>query len=303
MNELNRKRQKGIGKKFFGQEMSAWMLILPAIICIYFVIIRPQVLGTIWSFHDMKGYNVGDFVGLDNYKRVLADSMFTKALKNTLTYVGLSVVVGYFVPIVIAIMLNEMVHMRSTMRLLIYLPSLLPATATSLLWYLMYYPDQGGLLNMFLSWFNMAPNEWLQEPNITILCIVVSMTWNGMGATVIYYFASLQGVSRELFEAAMVDGAGFFKRCQIITLPHILPIALLLLVKQIIGVFSILDQPLQMTGGGPNGASTTLGLMAYEYGFVSVKPQFAMVIGVIMFLILMVFTIFYFFLDKKLSDN
>lgn len=303
LETVRKKKAGNFTAKFFKQELSAWVILLPAIICIYYVVIRPQVFGTAWSFYDMKGYNLGEFVGLENYRRVISDSMFMKSLINTFIYVGLSIVIGYMLPIIIAIMLNEMVHMRSSMRLMIYLPALMPATTTALLWYLMYYPDNGGLLNMVLSMFGKEPYGWLQDSGKTILYIVISMTWNGMGATVIYYFASLQGVSRDLFEAAIIDGAGFWKRCTTITVPHIIPIALLLLVRQIIGVFSIIDQPLQMTGGGPNGASSTLGLMAYNYGFVSVKPQFAMVVGVIMFLILIVFTLFYFFLDKKLSAD
>ena len=100
------------------------------------------------------------------------------------------------------------------------------------------------------------------------------------------YCIILRHFSRELYEAAIIDGAGFFRRIKTITMPHIAGISLLFLVRQIIGVFSVMEQPLQMTDGGPNGASTSLGLLAYRYGFVSIKPDFAMAVGVIMFLIL-----------------
>ena len=118
-----------------------------------------------------------------------------------------------------------------------------------------------------------------------------------------YYFAALQGINRELYEATLIDGAGFFRRMITVTLPHIYGIVLLFLIQQIIGIFSIMEQPLQMTGGGPNGASMTLGLLAYRYGFVSVRPNLAMAIGVIMFLILMVVTCFYFFVNKRIENN
>ena len=283
------------------RDVSAWMLILPALLLVYLCILRPQILGTYWSFFDMKGYKVQEFVGLDNYKTVIADSMFLKTLLNTCKYVLWSIVIGYFLPIVIAIFLNEIVHFRNTCRVLIYFPSILPVAGVMLLWYLIYYPDAGGLLNMLGGALGMEPYEWLQDGKWTILYIVISMTWSGCGSSVIYYFAALQGVSRELYEAAIIDGAGFIRRIRTITLPHIAGISLLFLVRQIIGVFSVMEQPLQMTDGGPNGASTSLGLLSYRYGFVNIKPDLAMAVGVIMFLILAVVTCFYFYLDKKIE--
>ena len=299
-------RKKKINNNPFlpnSQDISAWILLLPAVLCIYLFIIRPQVMGVYWSFFNMKGYKVQEFVGLANYRQVISDTMFAKTMWNTFQYVLWSLVLGFFLPIIVAVILNELVHARNTFRFCTYFPAVLPAMAVSLLWYLMYYPDQGGLLNMIGSWFGMKPYVWLQDSKNTIMLIVISMTWNGCGSTAIYYFASLQGVSRELYEAAIIDGAGFIKRFFTVTVPHISGIALLFLVRQIIGVFSIMEQPMQMTDGGPNGASNTLGLLAYKYGFVSIKPQLAMAVGVIMFLILMVFTLFYFYLDKKIERD
>ncbi len=285
------------------QDFSAWLLLLPAVLCIYLFVIRPQVMGIYWSFFDMKGYKVQNFVGLANYRQVISDTMFVKTMWNTFQYVLWSLVLGFLLPIFVAVILNELVHARNLFRFCTYFPAVLPAMAVSLLWYLMYYPDQGGLLNMIGSRFGLQPYAWLQDSKNTIKLIVLSMTWNGCGSTAIYYFASLQGVSRELYEAAIIDGAGFIKRFITVTVPHMSGIALLFLVQQIIGVFSIMEQPMQMTDGGPNGASNTLGLLAYKYGFVSIKPQLAMAVGVIMFLILMVFTLFYFYLDKKIERD
>lgn len=285
------------------KDWGAWLLILPAILCIYFFILRPNVLGMVWSFFDMKGYTPTEFVGLENYRRILTDSVFWKNLWNTCQYVIWSVVLGYGIPIVLAVALNEAVHLRNTFRFWTYFPTIIPMTAISLLWVLLYYPDMGGLLNMVRGWFGLEPYVWLQDSNWTILYIVISMTWSGAGSTAVYYFATLQGVSRELYEAAIIDGAGFVRRFRTVTFPHIRGVALLFLVKQIIGVFSIREQPLIMTDGGPNGASMSLGLQVYKYGFVNGRPQFAMAVSVIMFLILMVLTLYYFKLDKKIEAD
>ncbi len=294
--------KKTSAKCIIGKNLSGWLLLIPAVLVIYFLVIRPQVLGMFWSFFDMQGYTVKDFVGLENYRRVISDSAFFKNLQNTLQYVFWSILIGYALPILIAVFLNEAVHLRNTFRFLIYFPSILPGAAVSLLWYFIFLPNEGGLLNIVLSLFGIQPYVWLQDSNWTILYIVISMTWTGCGATAIYYFAALQGVNRELYEAAIIDGAKFWRRFKVVTLPHISGISLLFLIRQIIAVFSIIDQPMQMTDGGPNGASMSLGLQVYKYAFVSVRPQFAMALGVIMFLILLLFTLFYFYVDKKIQE-
>lgn len=296
-------RQKKIKFGVIKNNITAWLLILPAIFCIYFFVVRPQITGIYWSFFNMRGFTVGEFVGLENYKRVLSDTMFLGTLWNTCKYVLWSLVIGYALPIVMAIVLNEMVYFRNGLRVMAYFPCVLPSVAVMMLWYLMYYPSEGGLLNMILGKFGMAPYTWLQDPNWTILYIIISITWNSAGTTMLYYFAALQGVNRELYEAAVIDGAGFFGRLRVVALPHISGVMLLFLVNQIIGVFSIMEQPLQMTDGGPNGASMTLGLLSYRYGFVNNKPQLAMATGVIMFLILIIFTFLYFGLQKKTEEG
>ena len=131
------------------------------------------------------------------------------------------------------------------------------------------------------------------------------MTWNGCGATALYYFAAMQGINRELYEAALIDGAGYWMRVRVVTLPYMYGMLILFGVKQIIAVFNVMEQVLQMTGGGPNNASVTLGLLNYRYAFENggQNAQYALALGVIMFLILSVFALIYFRLDKKIQDN
>ncbi len=296
-----KKKKKLLG--FTGSDAGAWLLLLPFVIGLIVFGIIPKVQGIYWSFFNMNGYQVKDFVGLENYKRVVTDTAFVQTLGNTFKYVFWSLILGYGLPIVLAILLNEMVKFRNTLRVFVYFPCILPGVAISMLWYFMYYPDASGLLNTLLSYIGVEPYVWLQDSRWTIFFIILSSTWSGAGGTAIYYFSALQGVNRELYEAALIDGAGFFARLRTVTFPHISGIALLFVVRQIMSVFSIMEQPMQMTGGGPNNASMSLGLLSYRYGFVNIKPQLAMAVGVIMFLIIGVVTCFYYILNKKVEEN
>ncbi len=291
-------------KKFLTtSDIGGWLLILPSAILVFLLVIRPQILGITWSLYDMKGFKLQNFVAFDNFKRVISDTKFMQTFVNTWKYLGYSLVVGLLPPFVIAIVMNEMAFWRKTIRTMVYMPGIMPAVTASVLWFYIFQPDVTGLLNSVIVKFGGEPYAWLQDGKFTILYIIISMTWSGMGGTAIYYFANLQGINAELYEAAMIDGAGFFRRVRTVVVPYMAPMFLLFAIRQCVGVFQVIDQPLQMTGGGPNNASMSLGLLSYNYAFVSYRPQFAMALNTITFLVVLIFTALYVVMDKKLSDN
>ena len=292
-------------KRSFRNDLDAWILMLPMVIILYLFVWRPTVMGTYWSFFNMRAYTPQDFCGFDNYIKVLSHTSFLPTLWNTVKYVWWSLVIGFLPPLFIAIMLNEIVHFRNCLRVLIYVPAVIPGIAAMLMWYFIYYPDHSGLLNMILGKFGIDPYQWLNDPDFTIIGIIIYSTWKGFPGAMLLYFASIQGVSVDLYEAALIDGAGPFKRLWHVTRPAMEGIILLNFVRQIISVFQIMEQPLAMTGGGPNGASTSLSFQLYQYGFNSGGKGTgqAMALGVIIFFILIVFTVFYFWLNRKVEDR
>lgn len=285
------------------KDVRAWMFLVPLVLVFYLFVWRPTFMGGYWSFFRMKGYKATEFIGLQNYIQVIKDTQFWPTMANTLQYVFWSLLLGYLPPLIVAIMVNEMVHFKSGIRVLIYLPKVIPAVAVMLMWYFMYYPDATGLLNSLLACFGIKPYGWLNDPNFVILYIVIEMTWKTLGGTMLMYFAALQGVSRELYEAATLDGAGILQRIRYVTVPQISGLLLLTFVGQIISVFQVLEQPMTMTGGGPNGASISIGYQLYKYGFVSGRAGHAMALGVIIFVILLVMTVFYFKLEKRVNNQ
>ena len=303
LNSTKQRKLKNTSK--LRNDFDAWILFLPAVFVLYLMIWRPTILGGIWSFFKMNAYTPGDFCGFDNFKRVITHTQFLPMLWNTVKYVLWSLALGYLPPLILAVIVNEMVHFKSGFRVLIYLPMIIPGIAAMLMWYYIYYPDQTGLLNMLLNKIGIESYGWLNNPNFAIPGIIIYSTWKSFGGTMLLYYAAVQGTSVELYEAALIDGAGPWKRAWNVTRPQLEGILLLNFVNQIISVFQIMQEPLAMTGGGPNGASVSLGYQLYQYGFNSGGKGTgqAMALSVIMFLILIIFTVFYFWLDKRIEER
>lgn len=281
------------------KDLGSWILLVPTIILFFIVLWQPLVSGLALSFYKTVGYEATEFIGLQNYKDIITNSEFRAALLNTFAYTGWSLALGFAVPLLIAIMLNEMIHMKSVYRFIFYFPSMIPGMATALLWYFIFDPSQGGILNILLGKIGMGPSQWLQDARLSIPLIVLTMTWRGFGSAMLIYLASLQGINQDLYEAASIDGAGFFRKVWSIQIPHLKSLIMLMLIRQIIGVFQVMQEPLAMTSGGPNNASISLMLESYYYGFRYFQAGKSMAVGAITFLILAVLTIIYQIMARK----
>ncbi len=303
MSKITSNKLKNSKNVKLKRTLGVWLLLLPAVIALYLMIWRPSVMGIVWSFFKMKGYTPTEFIGIENYIRVFTNTEFWPIMGNTLEYVLWSFVIGFIPPILIAFMLNEMVHFRSTMRIIIYLPAILPGITVLLLWYFIYSPEASGMLNILLAKLGMDPYIWLNDSRFTIMFIVIQMTWAAFPGTMFLYYTTIQGISIDLYEAATIDGAGPLRRFWHISLPQISGLLILNVVRQLIGVFQVMQEPMVLTGGGPNGASTSLGYQLYQYGFVQGRVGQALALGTITFLILIVATMFYFKLNKKVEDS
>lgn len=301
--ELQMKPKKNKrNRKFIPRDLSGWAILLPSVFLFFMIVWRPIVIGVLYSFFDLKGFTPSEFIGLQNYRNVLADTNFLQTLSNTVRYVLWSLLIGFPLPFICAVILNEMIYGQSYFKISIYLPVVIPVIATSMIWRMVYMEGPGGLLNMILYRFGIEPMVWLNNKSLTIPLILVSMTWNSFGRTMIMYLSTLQGVNQELYESARLDGAGIWGRIKYVLFPHMRGIMLLMLVSQIIGVFNITEQPLAMTGGGPNGASMSLGLTNYFYAFKYSQYGKSLALGVVIFFILSVLTFVYFRMDKNVND-
>lgn len=295
------KKGKGVWIRFKNQAFM-WMLLLPTTFALVMFKLYPIISGVILSFFHTQGFEATAFCGLENYKNVLTDTLFIKTVVNSFMYVFWSLIIGFLPPLIFAIMLDEVVHFKQGFKFLTYLPAVAPALAVSMLWTSIFNAGSGGLLNMLLAHFGLPAQQWLGNPKWALPLIVVSMTWSGYGGSMLLYLSALQSVNRDLYEAALIDGAGIWRRLFKITIPKIAPTMLLLGVRQIIGVFQIMDQPLVMTDGGPNNATMSINLASYKMAFTYMQVDRSLALGVVAFMILLVLTILYFRLDKKLAE-
>lgn len=284
------------------RNIGGWILLIPSVLLLILMVWQPLLSTIKISFYETRGFEAIRFVGLENFKNVLTNSSFLTTLKNTCFYVMWSLIIGFLLPYVIAVMVNEMVHAKSVFRFFCYFPAMVPGMAAALMWKFIFDSGENGVLNAILGVFGIDPCQWLQDPKLVIPLIIITMTWRGFGGSMLIYLASLQGINRDLYEAASIDGAGFFQKMRYIQFPAMKGLLMLMLIRQIISVFQIMQEPLAMTGGGPNNASSSLMLSSYNYAFTYFELGRAMAVGTITSLILAVLTVIYQVMSRKVED-
>lgn len=274
------------------RNLSGYLFLLPALLIFALFVWYPIILGFLMSFQSIDMINPANWVGWENYRHVLTDPLFVVAWRNTLAFTLYALLFGYLVPIVLALLVNEMRHGKGFFRLAFYLPVMLPPIVTVFLWRWIYNPDSG-LLNALLALFHLPGGLWLETPGSALPALMVVATWGAAGSTMLIYLAALQGVPASLYEAAEIDGASIWRRLWSVTLPTIRPIMLLMLILQIIGTMQVFTEPFTITGGGPQNATMSLVLLIYNYAFQDADFGGASALGVLLFLVLAVFALIY----------
>ena len=289
--------------KWKRNDMLGWLVMLPTLVLFAFFVWEPLIENVRLSFCTAQRYEITGFAGFDNYQKVLTNPNFMAAFKNTFAYIGWSLVIGFFVPIILGILISETVHFKGFFRTGIYFPNIVPGLATVWIWSYFFTPGKTGVLNILLSKLGVDPLPWLTNPKWTIPLIVIALTWKGAGSTALIYMANISGISPELYEAATIDGAGIWKRIRHITLPSIGGITKTMLILQIISVFQILYEPMVMTNGGPNNASISLMMLMYQYAFRDYNFPGAAALSVMICIILILLSGLYLWLTNRKQED
>lgn len=251
----------------------------------------PVLASLFYSFCDYSILQRPVWIGLENFRQLAVDDVFWLSLRNTLFFAGLSVPLGTVVSLSLALLLNHDVRGRAFFRTLFYLPSIVPAVASAMLW-LWIFNGQYGVLNqllgpLFALWGGRPP-AWLGDPAWAKPALVLMSLW-GVGNSTIIYLAGLQDVPRELHESAELDGAGPLRRLWHVTLPMISPVIYFNVVMGIIGAMQVFTQAFIMTGGTEgNPARSTLfyALYLYSTAFYDLRMGYASAMAWILFLLI-----------------
>ncbi|MVA74432.1 ABC transporter permease subunit [Auraticoccus sp. F435] len=272
------------------QAVNGWLFIaVPVLLFIAFFAI-PIVAALVLSLTDYAIIGDFEFVGLDNYTRIFGDSFFWIALRNTAYYTALYVPLGIAVALGSALLLNRDARAARIFRTLFYIPVVSSTVATASIWFWLLNP-QYGVFNVVLGWFGIDGPAWLYESAWAMPAIVVMSVWAGFGANMVIFLGGLQGVPRDLYEAARIDGANAWQQFRHVTLPGISRVMFLVSTLQIIGAFQVFDQAFILTKGGPGNSTVTMVYYIFDRGFDSLEMGYASALSFVLFLIIMVFSL------------
>lgn len=254
------------------------------------------------SFTDYSAFGKTSFVGLANYRRLLDDQFFWKSIINTFKYL-LHVPIAVILSLIMAILLNNKIKGATFYRTVLFLPMITIPTATAMIWQWIFDKDFG-LINGILIENGVAPVKWLEDPKIAFWVIIVILVWNSLGYNMIILFAGLQNIPIELYEAAEVDGVGKLGKLFKITLPLLSPTLFFVSITSFITGFQIFDIIFMLfpNNSGIEKEMSSIIVSFYKYAFVFNERGYASAITIIVFLIIIIFTIFQLKLQKKLTD-
>lgn len=254
-------------------DRKAWLFILPSIILVTAFVFYPMVQAFIISLKSGMGNNLS-FTGIDNYKRLLTDSTFKKALFNTILYLIIQVPIMIILALAVSALLNDKkLKARGFFRTAIFLPCVTSLVAYSIIFKSLFATD--GFINMFLMQINVIsePIAWITHPIWAKVLIIIAITWRWTGYNMVFYLAGMQAIDDSIYEAAEIDGASAFMKFKSITLPLLKPIILFTTINSTIGTLQLFDETVNITNGGPANATITISQYIYNLLF-KYSPNF-----------------------------
>ncbi|MDI9546129.1 MAG: sugar ABC transporter permease [Chloroflexota bacterium] len=269
------------------------LLVMPWFVGFLIFLLGPMLVSVYLSFTDWDLLTPAKFVGLKNYRKMIfEDPLIKQALKVTTIYAFSAVPLRVVGGLLLAVLLNQNIKLKSFIRTVFYLPSVVSGVAVAMLWLWIFNSDFG-LLNLILNLFGIPGPAWLSDTRYVLAAFVIMSLW-GVGGSMVIYLAGLQGVPTDLYEAAEVDGANSLTRFWYITLPMISPVIFFNLVMSIIAALQIFNQAYIMTQGGPQNASMFMMLYLYFNAFEYFKMGYASALAWLIFFYILALTLLVF---------
>ncbi|MFE4664776.1 carbohydrate ABC transporter permease [Streptomyces sp. NPDC056716] len=290
------------GRRRLTDQVRAYGFLVGGLICFALFSWYPAIRAVVIAFQKYTPGSAPEWVGTANFTRVWGDPEFAAAWKNTFTFTVLALLIGFAIPFVLALVLNELRHAKSFFRVVVYLPVMIPPVVSALLWKWFYDPGTG-LANEALRFLHLPTSNWTNGADTALISLVIVATWANMGGTVLIYLAALQSIPGELYEAAELDGANLFQRIRHVTIPQTRFVILMLMLLQIIATMQVFTEPFVITGGGPENATVTVLYLIYKYAFLYNDFGGACALSVMLLLFLGVFAAVYLRLTRSEGDS
>jgi raffinose/stachyose/melibiose transport system permease protein len=248
---------------------AVWFAV-PALLVYVVIVIYPSLAGAAYAFTDWSGLGHAAWVGFQNFKTLFSDPQSFGALKNTLKLTVFIVIVQNFIGLLLALGVHSMIKSRYVLRTIFFAPAVLSPVVLAFLWKYLFNPAPDAGLNALLGFFGLdfLQQNWLGNPSVALWAIGLTVVWQFAGYSMVIFLAALQGIPRELEEAAALDGAGRFQRFRHVVLPLIAPAMTINLTLSTIGGLKLFDQVFAITNGGPGYATETLSTLIYKQAFV-----------------------------------
>lgn len=264
----------------------AWALLAPALLLLAAFTLYPAAATLVQSLYSTGlAHRPAHFIGLGQFRQMLADPVFRKVLLNNLLYAAGTIPLSVGLALAMAVLVNGRIAGRGVARMAFFTPTVLPLIAAANVWLFIYTPGYG-LLDDMLSLVGLHGRNWLGDPATALACVMVVAIWKQAGFFMIFYLAALQQIPPNLREAAAIEGASRWHSFRRVVLPLLGPTTLFVLVNAAIGAFSLVDSLFVLTLGGPDNASNLLLYYVYQTAFQYWDTGYAAALTVVLVAIL-----------------
>lgn len=290
-------------KKSLTSAMIPWLFLLPSIIILVTFLVIPILEAFHWSLLDYKIIaDTSEFVGLANFKELFSDEMFWMALMNTILYVVIVLPLNIFLPMILAVLVNQQIRAVGVFRVLYYLPVVTPIVVGALMWKMLY--SQDGTVSHILVSLGIidSPTNFLTNSSTALIAVAFITVWKGLGYYMIMYLANLQSIPNQIYESASIDGANGIQQFFKMTVPMMVPSMTLVSVLTIINGLKVFEEIALTTNGGPSGATTTLVMYIYDK-FMNLDVSIASAAGLVLLLLAIIGSLIQMKLTSSREDD
>lgn len=274
----------------------------PAFILFMVFLVYPILRSVYFSLFDWNGLGPAvDYIGLGNYKEILGDAVFMKAVGNCLLIVVLSLVIQLPIALALAIMVGRDLPGRAFFRMIFFMPYVLSEVITGIIWMSLFNADPArGLINALLVLIpGVKPQNFLSDIHQVVFCIFIVLTWKYFGLHMLLYLAGLQNIPREVEEAALIDGANKWQSTRYVTIPMLGSTIRTVIQLSVLGSLTQFNLVWVMTGGGPVNASEFMATYMYRFGFRRYLLGYGSAVALVMLLICLIFSVAYMRLARQ----